>query len=895
MDCSQSSSEQPSSPANARRQLYPMRVKLRISAFFLALCQIVNLVGCSLLLTWQLSSSSSSSSPSPSSSSRSCVDRSKFAFASQIALSVVRLALMATNALLTYNAGRAAVEEAVLCDQRKMSKSVVVDDDASPLVGARSRTQTQYDRVLLLNAFFEPAFSLLQLAFYIVQVVVVARRWDECISRTYRLPYLAVSIVVLASEWLFVLLRLAYGSGVISWRGLFGFELGAWEKHHQERIEHVLRFILCCFLGKPGYLTVADAVLGRVPHPVAMGVAKMFDFRAFGTASMLEFFRAMDHIRRIDTRKMEERRAMKLNDLVEAHPLSARHRRLILEACTFVRFSSAAYTTAAHDMLRIKKYMNPFIHWRRQELGRSCCGGDKKRRRREEEEEESVVEMEESPSARNYILDKVKGDNFWCGHTKAFARYARVSFKDVLGGRVAPDEPIRPEGMSAVTGLTSYFVVRSPKQKALIVAIRGTANMEDILTDVHAFEGRVFHEDVGLEGKGKGTGNGKQGLGYAHYGVLESTREIYGELMGKDGEGLLPTLMSSPAYAGYSLRLVGQSLGSAVASLLTLRLRKQFPHIHCFAYNPWPVVDENVVESVGVNVCKSLVTQICCNEDVVNRLTFPAVMKLHERICEEIIQVQQDPWRGDSCKLCCPDVRALSASCQFCCNHICYCCEHINDHMDETIDGRGISRKAPNYIISTPEQLEEHHRAAAMLDTPPSMPPRTVKRAWTPVAMKMSNETKNVMPHVYKSGKLRQSLYLSALDSEMKFPINSLNQREFSSRWGTLKEARWGTLKEARSRLNFSKEILGNSIDSQPDSETHVSLRFSGISYVLFGEILNLRSCLDSKGEHAWFAMGDKPESFFEISMSSSMFVDHMPWHLEAGLNQVCERMLSKT
>jgi len=38
-----------------------------------------------------------------------------------------------------------------------------------------------------------------------------------------------------------------------------------------------------------------------------------------------------------------------------------------------------------------------------------------------------------------------------------------------------------------------------------------------------------------------------------------------------------------------------------------------------------------------------------------------------------------------------------------------------------------------------------------------------------------------------------------------------------------------------------------------------------------------------------------KPESFFEISMSSSMFVDHMPWHLEAGLNQVCERMLSKT
>ena len=79
-------------------------------------------------------------------------------------------------------------------------------------------------------------------------------------------------------------------------------------------------------------------------------------------------------------------------------------------------------------------------------------------------------------------------------------------------------------------------------------------------------------------------------------------------------EGLLPKLMSTPAYSGWALRIVGQSLGAAVASLLTLRLRKLYPHIHCFAYNPLPVVDENVVEAVGVETCKSLVTQITCNQ-----------------------------------------------------------------------------------------------------------------------------------------------------------------------------------------------------------------------------------------------------------------------------------------
>ncbi len=72
-----------------------------------------------------------------------------------------------------------------------------------------------------------------------------------------------------------------------------------------------------------------------------------------------------------------------------------------------------------------------------------------------------------------------------------------------------------------------------------------------------------------------------------------------------------------------------------------------------------------------------------------------------------------------------------------------------------------------------------------------------------------------------------------------------------------------------------------------------MSLRFSGLAYTLYGEILNVRSCLDGT-EPTWFAEVREPDFFSEIILSNSMFVDHMPWHLEAGLHALSERLNSQ-
>jgi len=734
---------------------------------------------------------------------------------------------------------------------------------------------------------------------------------EDCINHDYKGGYLTLSIIVISASWVFVCLRIAFGSRVLSWRGLFGHQQEVWEIHFQERIEHILRLLMCCLLNQPKYFFVSKSVRGRVPHPVALGVAKILDFRAYGTASILEFLRALDHIRRNDSQKVLEMHDKPIDKCVESNPLSDRSKNMLLEASSFVRFSTAAYTGVALDILRLLEFKNPFLVLRRQELFRVLFS----RRNLS-----GVGDPPNSPpsavdaSYDNNRRSVVKGDNAWNGHGRAFARYAQIDVKDILGGRVGFDKRnVRPKGMSSVKGLLTYFVAQSPKQKTIIIAVRGTADLEDILVDVSAFEGLVTYEDIGLDAPKTKAG---PGCGWAHFGVLEGTREVYTELMGdgaSDNAGMLPRIMSDPKYAGWSLRVVGHSLGAATAALLTLRLRKHYPNIHAFCYNPWPVVEEGVVQTVGENTCRSLITQLCYNEDVVSRVTFPTVCQIHEKVCAEIIKIQQNPWRGQKCFWCCPDIRAVCAACNFGCTYFCYCLSHATDNLEATMDKHGRSTNAPNHVISTSQELRKHCMEAERQDKTweggigRSMK-AMMKSAWKPKAMKVDEDKQSIMP-VHnavaltakkvrgdgpKSPKSPRKQGLKE-GEELYFPLRSLNYHQFESRWKSLRAGQRGE--------NVSTMSLSGSMDCPtPASNTDyskslrgvddVSLQFSGMSWTLFGEILHLRSCRDAEGGETWYAAESTANQFKQLIVADGMFSDHMPWHLEAALHCISDRLL---
>ncbi len=143
--------------------LCPMNIRLRISSAFMLLCMVLNLVACAVLLGWLRAAPDA-----PPGGGVRCIEREHLFLASQVALSVARLGFMAASALLTYQAGKAAASEALMASTRT-SRSIKETQigrkcDSRALVSARCLTQVRYDRVLVLNAFVEPAFSLVQVS-----------------------------------------------------------------------------------------------------------------------------------------------------------------------------------------------------------------------------------------------------------------------------------------------------------------------------------------------------------------------------------------------------------------------------------------------------------------------------------------------------------------------------------------------------------------------------------------------------------------------------------------------------------------------------------------------------------------------------------------------------------
>lgn len=237
------------------------RVRFRLSGVLSLALQVANLAACAVLLGWV------------SRYPVDCRGRTRLIFTSQIALSSLRLGLMGLSLGLTYGAGRAAVEEYLLARVRKSRSAygrhdgAAADRDAKSLVDLRSQTQVRYDRLLVLEALVEPLFTLVQIGFTVVCAVLFSKRFEECARENeVKKAYIGLTVASLCIQGAYACLRLAYGSQVITWRGLFGYDPGPWEKHYQEKIEHFIRFVMCCSLGKARYLTVSSEGVWRPNH-----------------------------------------------------------------------------------------------------------------------------------------------------------------------------------------------------------------------------------------------------------------------------------------------------------------------------------------------------------------------------------------------------------------------------------------------------------------------------------------------------------------------------------------------------------------------------------------------------------------------------------------------------
>ena len=177
-----------------------------------------------------------------------------------------------------------------------------------------------------------------------------------------------------------------------------------------------------------------------------------------------------------------------------------------------------------------------------------------------------------------------------------------------------------------------YAIFVDHKWQCVVLSIRGTLSLEDLVNDAHAEPGP-------LDEMGKAWGFPGEGE-YGHVGMANAAdciaKDLYrhqilqrlilrGRTDSPPADAHTPLTKSSK---GYALRVVGHSLGAGAAVFLSLMLRRDFPDLRCLAYcTPGGLLSSGLAE-----YCKPFTITFVLGRDLVPRLTLDAVRGLRDDI-----------------------------------------------------------------------------------------------------------------------------------------------------------------------------------------------------------------------------------------------------------------------
>lgn len=122
-------------------------------------------------------------------------------------------------------------------------------------------------------------------------------------------------------------------------------------------------------------------------------------------------------------------------------------------------------------------------------------------------------------------------------------------------------------------GETPFFIAIDYSQKKIVISIRGTLSMKDVLTDLNA-ESEVLPLSAP-----KDDWLGHKGMVQAAIYIKKKLEEL--RLIEK-------ALNHDPARQTHTfgLVLVGHSLGAGTASILAILMKPEYPSLICFSYSP---------------------------------------------------------------------------------------------------------------------------------------------------------------------------------------------------------------------------------------------------------------------------------------------------------------------
>eukprot|EP00511_Aplanochytrium_stocchinoi_P003964 CAMPEP_0204832952 /NCGR_PEP_ID=MMETSP1346-20131115/15238_1 /ASSEMBLY_ACC=CAM_ASM_000771 /TAXON_ID=215587 /ORGANISM="Aplanochytrium stocchinoi, Strain GSBS06" /LENGTH=758 /DNA_ID=CAMNT_0051965103 /DNA_START=43 /DNA_END=2316 /DNA_ORIENTATION=- len=210
----------------------------------------------------------------------------------------------------------------------------------------------------------------------------------------------------------------------------------------------------------------------------------------------------------------------------------------------------------------------------------------------------------------------------------------------LLRQSVLTEDDIVYASFAAIEGQeVPYAVMVDHKLRSVVFTCRGTLSLPDLLTD-------MIIDPVPLNKAGKEWGFDGEGH-YAHKGFFMVAQEIRRRLqknrilhtlLGKEAKHKIDEAWvetqdpghkskNLPNCAGYDLVLSAHSLGGAIAAIVGLMLRSEFPNVKCIAYSaPGCVFDRKLAGK-----CKDWVISPFVGKDMVAHLSWGSLQRVRGR------------------------------------------------------------------------------------------------------------------------------------------------------------------------------------------------------------------------------------------------------------------------